>query len=90
MNPANGDRSIPIPAEVVEELAASGALCPECGGLCVPNIDAAIMAAYTMRNAGIEVPWCRCAECQVCKPLRDAIHRLMRERTYHEFLRGRL
>jgi hypothetical protein len=65
----HGDPVVSIPDDHLRELAASGALCQECGGLCVGTVDVGIHALAT----GVPLPWCACPECPVCRPFRESI-----------------
>jgi hypothetical protein len=64
--------SLPITQAQLADLAASGGLCAECGGICVPDIDVALSLARIRIEAGLALPCCDC-DCPVCKPFRDAV-----------------
>jgi hypothetical protein len=66
--------------EAIQELAASGALCERCGALCIPSIDLAILALTSANRNGVTIPWCRCDDCEMCRPLRDAVLRIRESR----------
>lgn len=66
-----------IPQTALKELADSGSLCPDCGGLHVASTDTAIISASIAKSTGTKIPWCDCAECPVCKKFREAVGRIM-------------
>jgi hypothetical protein len=54
---------MPVPTgqdPTVTALAESGALCPRCGGLCIPDADTGILSLSTT------IVWCNCTECENC------------------------
>lgn len=57
------------------ELAESGSLCPECGGLHVTGPDIAIRALALAESTNTPLPWCSC-ECATCRPFRTAVERI--------------
>ena len=67
-----------IPPDLLEELAASGALCETCGGLHVPDIATAIMAIRGREETRIRLPWCSC-DCRTCNEFRKSIRRFRAE-----------
>jgi hypothetical protein len=67
------DRSSAISDEKLEELAASGALCGECGGLHIPGVEVAILAANAARETGVKIPFCRCEDCPTCRVFREGL-----------------
>lgn len=63
----------------LDELAASGALCVDCGGVCVPDVDTAIILNQAARQARVEIPRCTCIDrCPVCKSFHAAITAFVR------------
>lgn len=80
MTPNDPERPVSITDKALQELAASGALCSDCGGLCLPSIEVAIVAVHAARAANVNIPFCTCLECRACRPLRDALDRLAIER----------
>lgn len=68
-----------IPQTALKELADSGSLCPDCGGLHVASTDTAIIASSIAKGTGTKIPWCDCPECPVCKKFREAVVRIMEE-----------
>jgi hypothetical protein len=71
----NDDRVTPsISAEAIAELAESGGLCSECGGLHIPRIDVAILAVHAARKSGV-IPFCHCESCPICREFREGLHR---------------
>ena len=72
----------PVRPHDLDELAASGALCTECGGVCVPDVETAITLHHAARHARVEIPRCTCVgRCPVCKPFHTALAALKREKT---------
>jgi hypothetical protein len=60
-----------LPMEELRQLARSGVLCSTCGGTHTSTADVAILASA----AGL--PFCECPECELCRPIREAIERLI-------------
>lgn len=83
MGASEDAQNLPIRSHDLDELAASGALCTECGGVCVPDVETAITLHHAARHAGVEIPRCTCVDrCPVCKPFHTAITALAeKERT---------
>ena len=54
----------------LKELAEAGGLCETCGGVHTRRIEQALIALEA------QMPVCDC-DCAICKPLREAIQRLM-------------
>ena len=78
MIPKNEDRAATsIPAEAIAELAESGSICPDCGGLHISRIEVAIIALNAARESGVSIPNCRCADCKTCGPFRTAVREVM-------------
>ena len=63
-----------FPEHELRELIAAGGVCERCGGLHIPNIEAALLAPKGL-------PWCNC-ECSICGPFREAVHELMAQSGY--------
>ncbi len=59
--------------DALHRLAAAGALCAVCGGLCVPNIATAIIILQTQKLTGTSVPWCACVDCPSCGAFKGAL-----------------
>lgn len=62
-----------IPREAIEELAASGAICQECGGLHQVSLDQLIHWLSVEDRVKVSIPWCRCESCPVCGPFLSRI-----------------
>ena len=63
----------------IEELARSGGLCVECGGLHVGSIDLAVKVLSSHETGAPRIPWCSCgSRCPACAPLSDTVERLQR------------
>jgi hypothetical protein len=74
----NDDRVTPtISAEAIAELAESGGLCSECGGLHISRIEIAIIAVNAARESGVDLPTCRCETCGTCRAFRQTIREIM-------------
>jgi len=69
-----------IVAEMLRTLAATGAICPKCAGLCAASIDIAIVAVTVGRSTGVRIPLCGCFDCVTCGPLNAALERIRRDR----------
>jgi hypothetical protein len=72
---SDGEVTPNISAEAIAELAESGGLCSECGGLHIPRIDVAILALNAERNSGVKIPFCHCESCPICREFREGLHR---------------
>jgi len=66
-----------ISAEAIADLAESGGLCAECGGVHVQRIEVAILLVNAARESGVTIPACRCGSCPVCTPFRNAVRAVM-------------
>ena len=79
MKPNENDDLVPpsISAEAIAELAESGGICPECGGLHISRIEVAIIAVSAARESGVKMPTCRCEKCKTCRPFREALRAVM-------------
>ena len=64
-------------ADVFRELAASGLVCSECGGIHCHNIDTGILLTSVNRH-GIGMPACEC--CVDCKNFQLSIEQLIKQR----------
>ena len=85
MSSARDDSGPIISTGLVRDLAAAGALCESCGGMCVPTITVAILALNAAREVGFQVPWCVCAECPACRPFHEAVVAHAASRGEHDF-----
>jgi len=65
----------------LQELANSGALCSDCGGLHVGKVDTAIISSSIAQATQTPIPWCSCAECLACKNFREALGRIIEEQS---------
>jgi hypothetical protein len=66
-----------IPEEAVSELVASGAVCPDCGGVHIGDVEAAILTLSASEESGVKIPWCSCETCGLCRPFREALETLI-------------
>jgi hypothetical protein len=71
--PGTDDLGSSISAEAIAELAESGGLCADCGGLHIGRIEVAIIVVNAARQSGVELPTCHCNDCSVCRPFHDAV-----------------
>lgn len=60
-------KGLPVSPELVEGLAAAGAICERCGGIHGVSIDQLIVALSVQRKTGTALPWCHCPDCSVCQ-----------------------
>ena len=65
--------------QALRELAEAGAICQGCGGVHTPDIDTAIIGLAAEDVGGRKIPWCRCEDCKLCAPLREAVAAVARE-----------
>lgn len=79
MKPNESDARVTpsISAEAIAELAESGGLCADCGGLHISRIEVAIIAVNAARESGVKIPNCRCGDCKTCLPFRNAVREVM-------------
>lgn len=76
MTTNRGDPAGNISVEMIEQLAASGGICPDCGGVHLTRIEVAIHAVNAARENGIALPTCRC-DCPTCRPFREAVRAVL-------------
>ena len=65
--------------DALEELANTGALCEDCGGLHVGGIETAIIALHTVEKSGAKLPWCSCPDCPICGDFRAGLRKFIND-----------
>jgi hypothetical protein len=65
-----------ITGEMLRTLAATGAICSECGGMCASHLETLIIAANVSLSTGVRIPFCECSACRVCGALNKALERI--------------
>jgi hypothetical protein len=70
----NSDDEEAFDHDQLAELAASGGICEECGGVHAASVEVMIIAINSStRDRSLKIPFCTCPSCLICQPLRHAL-----------------